>query len=135
MRTLISLVLVAGVVASATAQDRGTPIEPDDWREIAAGRTLTYTVNGEFFALERYPNSGDAVSIQMSDGRCMAGHWTYQDQNYCFFWEGHEPVCFLHERQGDEILVTQVVDGELTGAVQIMANISDAPLQCGALTS
>ena len=111
-------------------------IEEPEWREIAAGRTVTYTVDGEFFALERYPESGNAVSIQMWDGQCRTGHWSYvATGEYCFFWESLEPVCFIHRRNGAQIEILRVIDGALTGDVQILSAVSDAPLSCGALTS
>lgn len=135
LTALVALSLGAPVIAQDVNTGERTLISPEDWRAMAAGRTLTYTVNGDFFALERYDASGNAVSIQLSDGLCMAGHWTHVDDAYCYMWEGRAPVCFLHERIGDRISVRQVINGVETGAEQTMSQISDAPLQCGALTS
>lgn len=132
---LALLAIAPPVAAQDTSATERALIPPEDWRAFAAGRTLTYTVNGQFFALERYPASGDGVSIQLSDGVCMAGNWFHVDNAYCYNWEGRAPVCFLHERIGERISVRQVINGVETGAEQTMSNISDAPLQCGALTS
>ncbi len=123
------------LMGGSDIQGPGEIIAPDEWRALAAGRTLTYTVNGEFFALEQYSMTGDRVAIQIADGTCMSGRWVFQNDAYCFFWASRDPVCFRHERLGGEILVKQVIDGALIGSVQTMSQVSDAPLQCGALTS
>ena len=136
---LRTLVLVLGLALPVWASEEapgGTGnIGESEWRSLAAGKTLTYTIDGEFFALERYPLSGNRVSIQMWDGRCLSGHWTYENSSYCFYWENMDPVCFLHRRVGPVIEVSQVVGGIETGEIQTMTSVSDAPLNCGALTS
>ena len=126
---LAALLLLA---APGLAQDDSlVDIPVDEWREMAAGRTLTYTIGDQIFALERYARTGNQVELQFADGSCFTGTWTYQDNLYCFDWGYDRPHCFRHVRSGDQILVFNVVDGVATGDVQEMVRITDAPLACG----
>jgi len=111
------------------AQARDIPVE--EWRDMAMGRTLTYRINGELWALEHYFPGGNAVALQLFDGTCMVGTWDYEAPLYCFHWEGQGTSCFRHARLGSEILVIETVDGEDTAMTQEMTGVSDAPVSCG----
>lgn len=113
---------------SRIAEAVDIPVE--EWREMAQGRTLTYRIDDEFFALERYAPSGDAVTLQLVDGTCLEGTWSYDAPIYCFDWRGAETACFRHARLGDAIMIIQTEDGVDTGFVQTMVGVSDVPLSC-----
>ena len=124
---LVPAVSPAGADRIAGAAD--IPVE--EWSAMAAGRTLTYRINGELWALEHYFPGGNAVALQLFDGTCMVGTWDYEAPLYCFHWEGQGTSCFRHARLGSEILVIETVDGEDTAMTQEMTGVSDAPVSCG----
>ena len=74
---------------------------------MATGRTLTYRINGEFWALEHYYPGTNRVTLQLYDGTCMEGTWDYAAPLYCFHWDGQGTSCFRHARLGAEILVIE----------------------------
>jgi hypothetical protein len=134
--------LAAALWVAAIPASAGSPIEkvPDgkdipveQWIAMAAGRTLTYrTTDGELFALEQYHPGGNRVSLQFRDGTCFRGTWDYARPRYCYHWEGEGTVCFRHVRSGSSALVIQQTDdGSDSGFLQLMTEVSDAPLACG----
>lgn len=136
MRLRCTVALFAFLPAVAFATEPGAPpgltdIPVAEWTELAGGRTLTYTIGGEFWALERYHPGGSRVTLQFYDGSCLNGYWDYADPLYCFHWEGEGTSCFRHARLGDEILILETESGVETGALQNMTGVSDAPLACG----
>ena len=110
---------------------RAVDIPPEDWRALAAGRTLTYRIDGAFWAMERYDTEGNAVMLQFLDGECLQGVWEYTAPHYCFHWEERGTACFRHARLDDRIVVIETQDGIETGAVQEVSDISQIPLACG----
>ncbi len=136
MRLFFAATLLAALPALAVATEPGAPtgladIPVAEWRAMAEGRTLTYTIGGEFWALEHYTPGTDRVTLQFYDGTCLEGRWEFVAPLYCFHWEGEGTSCFRHARLGDEILVLETRDGAETGALQTMSGVSDAPLACG----
>lgn len=115
----------------AIAQDAPTDIPPDEWRDLAMGRTLVYTIGDDVFAYERYPNSGNRVELQLANGECLTGTWTHNQNVYCFDWGDTAPACFRHVRDGDDILIIEQRDGADSANVQQMVGTTDAPLLCG----
>lgn len=138
MRLTISAVLIAMLAQSAGATEPAenhppalTDIPLEEWKAMAAGRTLTYRIDGEFWALEHYHPDSDRVTLQFYDGVCLDGVWDYTDPLYCFHWEAEGTSCFRHARLGGELLILETRDGVETGAVQVMTGVSDTPLTCG----
>jgi hypothetical protein len=103
----------------------------EEWAAMASGRTLTYRIDGELWAMEHYVPGTDRVVLQFQDGTCINGTWDFAAPLYCFHWEVEGTSCFRHVRSGDEILILETVDGVDTGAVQVMTGVSDTPLACG----
>ncbi len=143
MRLTIAAAVLATLPALAAATEPATEptanplagladIPVEEWTAMTAGRTLTYTIGGEFWALERYHAGGNRVTLQFYDGACLEGTWDYTAPLYCFHWEGEGTSCFRHARLGAEILILETRNGAETGALQIMSGASDAPLTCGA---
>ena len=131
---LALLALLAPFAAFAQnlpASGANTDIPPEEWRAMAEGRTLTYEINGAFFALEHYYPHSNRVTLQASDGRCLQGTWSYQAPHYCFYWENEAPACFRHARIGSEILIIETENGQDTPMTQEMTHVSDAPVSCG----
>ena len=106
-------------------------IPPEDWREMAAGRTVTYRIGGIFWAMERYDREGNGVTLQFENGECTEGVWEYAEPLYCFHWTDRGTSCFRHARIGERIVVIETLDGAETGAVQDVSDISQIPLVCG----
>lgn len=134
------LLLLALLAPPLAAPAQGLPAETagakdipvGEWVAMAEGRTLTYEINGEFFALEHYYPHSNRVTLQTSDGRCMEGTWEYSAPHYCFYWEGQPPACFRHARVGSGILIIETENGQDTPMTQRMTGVSDTPVTCGA---
>ena len=131
--------LFAGPLAAQSLADRigeAVDIPEAEWREMASGRTLTYRIDGAFWALERYQPGGNAVTLQLADGTCLEGVWDYQAPHYCYHWEQDGTACFRHTRLDGQIVIIQTENGADTGLLQTMTAVSDIPLACGpAVTS
>ena len=111
-------------------------IPVEEWIAMAEGRTLTYRINGEFWALEHYYPGTNHVTLQLYDGTCMQGTWDYAKPLYCFHWEGQGTSCFRHARVDDEIVIIETQGGLDTPMTQSMTAVTDVPLTCGpAVTS
>jgi hypothetical protein len=141
-RLATTLAVLLAVVAPAAAGQsiaekiaRAVDIPPEEWRAMATGQTLTYRIDGDFWAMEHYTPGTDRVTLQFSDGTCLKGTWDYQAPLYCFHWEGEGTSCFRHARLGDEILIIETFLGEDTGAIQTMTNVSDTPVSCGPMVT
>ena len=131
MRPRYLIVIVVLLAFPSWAQDDGlTDISAEEWRRLALGKTLTYSVEGKPFALERYAYSGNQVELQFADGECFSGTWIHSGNLFCFDWGFERAHCFRHVSVGGRILIINVVDGEETGSVQEMTKISNAPLAC-----
>ncbi len=144
MKVTIALILgllTAPVFSAAQSLDdkrldKARDISLQEWRALAQGRTLTYRISGDLWALERYASSGNRVMIQIADGECMEGVWTHENNQFCFAWDSGELSCFRHVRQGEDIFVVPMQGDQPSGSVQMMTSISDTPLACGpAVTS
>ena len=98
---------------------------------MSAGRTVTYRIDGSFWALEHYFPGTDRVQLQLHDGTCLDGTWDYQAPHYCFHWEGQGTSCFRHARAGDAILIIQSEEGVDTPLIQQVTAVTDTPLSCG----
>ena len=141
-RTCALALLAALIAAPVAAQDlidridQAVDIPIEEWTGMAMGRTLTYRIDGEFWALERYHPGGNRVTLQIFDGTCLEGVWDYAEPHYCFHWEQDGTACFRHTRLDDQIVIIQTEDGIDTGLLQTMTAVSDIPLTCGpAVTS
>ncbi|MBP7242244.1 hypothetical protein [Amaricoccus sp.] len=136
-RLALAALLIAAPALAAETGAGGPPadgladIPVDEWTAMSAGRTLTYTIGGELWALERYEAGSNRVGLQFYDGTCLQGAWEYTNSLYCFHWEGEGTSCFRHARMGEQILILETRDGIETGALQLMSGVSDVPLSCG----
>jgi len=131
MRILFALILSAVPAFAGETVSQSGDISVDEWREMALGKTLTYMVGPEFFALERYAPTGNRVDLQLNTGECLAGTWSHSGNTYCFDWGDDRAACFRHVRTGDGISIIQMDNGVETSNIQQMVNITDAPLSCG----
>jgi hypothetical protein len=127
---LAALPSVAGATEPAPLADL-TDIPVAEWTDMTEGRTLTYTIGGDFWALERYAPHSNRVTLQFYDGTCLDGFWEYVEPLYCFHWDGEGTSCFRHARLGEDILILETKDGVETGALQMMSAVTDTPLACG----
>ncbi len=127
------LAVLPGMLPAASQAPAGAQgdIPVEEWTAMAAGRTLTYRIDGDLWALEHYTPGTNRVQIELFDGTCMTGTWDYTAPHYCFHWDGQGTSCFRHTRRGDEILVIEASDGQDTAMAQTMTGVSDVPLACG----
>ena len=133
---VLLLLLPRRLAAAGRAHRRAANIPVEEWTAMATGRTLTYRINGEFWALEHYYPGTNRVTLQLYDGSCMEGTWDYTDPLYCFHWEGQGTSCFRHARLDDEIPDHRAQNGADTPMTQSMTAVTDVPLSCGpAVTS
>jgi hypothetical protein len=135
LAVLTAALLAALPLPAAEPQPRSFPEATDipvaEWVAMAMGRTLTYRIDGELWAMERYTPGTNRVTLQLYDGTCMEGTWDYSAPIYCFHWDGEGTACFRHARRGEEILIIETQDGQDTPAVQMMTGVTDVPLACG----
>ena len=124
-------VLPAASQTPAERIARAVDIPVEEWTAMAAGRTLTYRIDGDLWALEHYTPGTNRVQIELYDGTCMTGTWDYSAPHYCFHWDGQGTSCFRHARLGDEVLVIEASAGQDTPMTQSMTGVSDTPLSCG----
>ncbi len=130
------LLLPAASQSPAERVSRAVNIPVEEWTAMAMGHTLTYRINGTFWALEHYYPDTDRVTLQLYDGSCMEGRWDYSEPLFCFYWEGQDPSCFRHARLDGEILIIESQNGADTMMTQSMSDVTDVPLACGpAVTS
>ena len=136
-RLPVAVVLTLAALLPAASQTpaerlaRAVDIPVEEWRSMAEGRTLTYRINGDLWALEHYTAGTDRVEIELYDGTCMSGTWDYAAPHYCFHWDGQGTSCFRHARLGDEILVIEASGLEEMPMTQTMTAVTDTPLSCG----
>jgi hypothetical protein len=123
--------LAGAAQAVSQTVEEAVDIPLEEWVAMAMGRTLTYRIGGELWAMERYVPGTNEVMLQFRDGTCLTGTWEYSAPHYCFHWDGEGTSCFRHARAGEEILILETVGGIDTGAVQTMTDVSDTPLTCG----
>jgi len=131
MRIILAILLSAGPLFAGETASQSGDIPVEEWREMALGKTLTYMIGPEFFALERYAPTGNRVDLQLNTGECLVGTWTHSGNTYCFDWGDVQAACFRHVRTGDGISIIQMDNGVETTNIQQMVNITDAPLSCG----
>ena len=135
---LVALALALPAAAGQSVAERiaeAVDIPVEEWAALAAGRTMTYRIDGDFWAMERYEPGSNRVTLQFNDGSCLIGTWDYTEPLYCFHWEGEGTSCFRHARSDGEILIIETRDGIETGAVQVMTGVSDTPLACGPMVT
>lgn len=131
---VLAAVMLLAAASQPTPEDRlaeAKDIPVEEWRAMAMGRTLTYRIDGELWALERYFPGTNAVALQLYDGTCMQGTWDYRAPLYCYHWEGQGTSCFRHARLGSEILIIETLGGQDTAMTQEMTGVGDAPVSCG----
>ena len=129
MRMLSAAILVALVSATPlNAED----IPPEEWSKLVRGRTVVYTLEGQFWGFERYAETGNRVEFQFPDGTCNFGTWSWVDGAYCFAWAGREPDCYHHRMSAGQITVVGADPGTDPGSVYEVTNIVDMALLCSA---
>jgi hypothetical protein len=127
-----AILLLAPATALEAAQPTPQPadIPVEEWRAMASGRTVTYRIDGELWALEHYFPGTNRVQLQLYDGTCLEGTWDYRAPHYCFHWWGQGTSCFRHIRVGGAIVVIQTEGGADTALTQDVTAVGDTPLTC-----
>ncbi len=129
---LLSLLFSASIaIAANEAEDGLVDIGKDEWFSMVSGRTVIYKIGPDLWAYETYSTRSNYVIIQLANGECMEGTWEHIDGTFCFAWDNREYSCFRHARDGDQILIIPTVDGEPSGTIQTVSDITSDPVPCG----
>jgi hypothetical protein len=115
------------VPATARAEDQSIPLE--EWRQMTAGQTVYYYIDGQFFGREYYWPGTDRVTFQHASGQCAEARWEYADGVYCFHFD--RPHCFAHVRREGQIVIIprSVADGG-EESEQEVRQIAPVPFSC-----
>lgn len=101
MRTLtICLALLALPVAAQDTADAPRDVPLAEWRDLALGNSVHYSIDGTYIGREFYLPDGRSVRYEDAAGNCQDGWWTFKDDVYCFAWPGSF-VCARHLDLGD----------------------------------
>lgn len=102
MRLALPLCLALASPASAIEQ-----MQPDDFLRYAVGKTLTFSSmeSGALVGIEEFISRSLSV-WRNSDGRCVYGIITVENQQVCFFYEelNRTKDCWWMFRDGDRLL-------------------------------
>lgn len=96
----------------------------EEWRAYAAGKTLYYSLPQGFVGREYYPPSGDRVVFEYFDGTCFDGTWSFEDQQFCFNYDGR--FCFNHLERDGRVYARDIRDG----SEQIVTQVTNEILSC-----
>lgn len=128
MRWLATLFALAFCVTAAKAQDR---ITPDEFLDIAVGKTLTFEVPGIGIEVgrEEFIDRNTSLWVQ-PDGRCVIGHITVEGPALCFSYEDQpeNKQCWWPFRSEGRLMVrfARLFDAD----TQEVTKISNTLLSC-----
>lgn len=126
MRAPLGVTAVSAFIAVAGIATADEAISLEEWRALAIGKTVHYSVDGKPAGREYYTDDGAFAVFQAPDGACVEGPWAHDDGRYCF-WYGTDFQCFYHWRRGGRI-ITQSDTG---GQEQVIERIEEnEPLFC-----
>lgn len=131
MRHALTVALAcAGLLAGpAAASDGDEPIPLSEWREMTAGQTVYYYIDGQFFGREYYWPGTDMITFQHVSGQCADASWSYEDGIYCFHFD--RPHCFAHVRRDEKIMIIpqSPAAGDLQSEQEVR-RIAPVPFSC-----
>ena len=137
-RALILLVMMPGLAGAQSfsldilqALKTAPYITESQWRELTAGNTVIYELDGQVFAYEQYLDDGSLFLIRTDDQSCQRGTWFMRGTAFCFNWEIERQVCFHHKRLGDAIYILELRNGIEINEYQRVIAIEPRPMQCG----
>jgi hypothetical protein len=121
---LIAVLLLAG---PAAAQQN---MAPEDFEALSEGRTLHFSLFGEFFGAEQF--FANRRSLWMSgDGQCEEGVWHAEGEAICFSYPSQpEPFCWHFRKEGGRYAAHRLEQGIETGFAIELDRIDDQPLPC-----
>ena len=122
MRAAAGCLLVILTALPGHAADESSVIPPEDFRALVEGRTLHYTVEGEYYGSEQfYP--GDRATWQNPGGSCEQGHWWQIGLELCFRY-GNTSCWKTYEADDTRYAVSR------SGLRVDIESIDDRPLLC-----
>ena len=134
MKALAVILAFAPLAASAQSLAERLAVQPNisfaEWRDLTAGKTVVYQIDGETYGFERYVSPG-MVTIRLTDGTCIDGAWYMDQANFCFDWQDGPLNCFHHKRLDGDIYVIGLDNGVETADIQQVSRIANIPLACG----
>lgn len=126
MRLSFSGLILAVCTGPLAAQEQ---ITPDDFLDLATGRTLTFTeqTSGTVVGIEQFLRRDFTVWAQ-SNGQCSYGRIEVRGPLICFIYESfpNPNNCWIPFQEDGTILVMSAESRQ----VQRVSDVSDAPVQC-----
>ncbi len=115
-------------LAGATAAAAQSPMGAEAFESYTAGRTLTFSANGQPYGAEEY-GADRRVRWSFLDGACREGRWYAEGSRICFVYEDMPgPKCWSFYRSGDGLRAEFA--GDPVGSVLYETDASDEPLTC-----
>ena len=134
MKALIFILALMPAISHAQSLRERLTNAPEisfaDWKDMTAGKTVVYEIDGETFGYETYRGGGN-VTIRLDDGSCIDGTWFMQQNQFCFNWQDGPLNCFHHKRLDGTIYVIGLDGGVETDDIQRVSRIARIPLACG----
>lgn len=114
------------LAATATAET----LAPDEFEDLATGRTLWFSDASGAFGAEQYL-PGRRSLWRYADGSCTFGTWWDEGDLVCFRYETDAgPQCWRFTRQGDRISAAHIGESGASGTVLTLERIDAQPLPC-----
>ncbi len=147
MQKLLLAFFVLTITTPANAQDAslslaeklqlGTVMDAAAFKALTDGKTITYN-NGVMDVYREYfrPGTNRIViewteAVDPSQTVCDTGTWYVENDLICFNWSASGVVCALWvDYEGEYISAIAGVDGTLNRNLEIISNITTAPLSC-----
>ncbi len=122
---LLLAVMIAG--AGAEAQTR---ITADEFLDVATGQTLTFhdLSSGSPVGVEQFLTRKLSVWKE-TGGQCVYGTITIEEGKLCFLYDDRpDKACWWTFRDEDRLFVLYA--NRMTGEIQEVVDVSDAPVGC-----
>jgi len=143
------LILTISVLsfASANAQDAGlslaekmrlgTVMDTAAFKAMTDGNTITYNNGTQDVYQEYYRPGSNRIVIEWANPAdpnqtaCDVGTWSEKQGLICFDWQTSGEVCALWvDYNGEYISAIRGLNGEMNGNLEVISNITTAPLYC-----
>lgn len=121
MRAAAGCLLVLLTALPSLAADEAV-VSPEDFRDLVKGRTVHYTLDGEYYGSEQFYGD-DQATWQNPGGSCEHGHWWEAQAELCFRY-GNVSCWKVYESGGDRHAVSR------SGLRVEIEGIDDRPLLC-----
>jgi len=140
---LLLVLPAAGLLAQssplslAEKMQRGVVMDFAAFKAMSDGNTITYNNGTDDVYREYYRPGTNRIVIEWTEARdpsqmvCDLGTWYVQEELICFDWQASGEVCALWvDYNGEYISAIATDDGQMTGNLEVISNITTTPLFC-----